>query len=168
MKLNEKDAVTPARSTDGSAGYGLFSCEYLTILPNEQIIVNLEFSMKIPEGTYGRIAPRSGMMVKNIITLMAGVIDPDYTRDVKVVLYNYGSEPFQITAQQKFTQLVLKKFETVNIDVHNSIRETTRGIDGFGSTGSGPTATQPPITPAMALEDLSKPLENVDCDDGNP
>ena len=93
------------------------------------------------------------MLFRNRVTAMAEVIDPDYTSDIKVVLYNYGSEPFVITARQKITQLVLEKFEPTDIEVTEYIRKTTRGSDGFGSTGDN---TLPPenqaITPETTLD----------------
>ena len=115
VKLNEKDASIPARAIDGSAGYDLFSCETTTIPPMEQRIINLGFAMQLPDGTHGRIAPRSSMTLNHKITVMAGVIDPDYTGDVKVILYNYGTEPFEIIPRQKVAQLVLERFETPDI-----------------------------------------------------
>ena len=79
----------------------LFSCENLTIPPHEQAVVNIGLCMKLPQGTYGRIAPRSGLTVRHKITVMAGVIDPDYTGNIMVVLYNYGNTPFQVEERQK-------------------------------------------------------------------
>ena len=83
--------------------------------------------MTLPTGTYGRIAPRSGLTVHNKVTVMAGVIDPDYRGDIMVILYNYGSELFSITPRQKIAQFVLEKFETPHIDLATSLEFTARG-----------------------------------------
>ena len=85
IKIIHQEATPPLRATDGSAGYGIFSCEETTVEPRQQQIVNAGFSMTLPTGTYGRIAPQSGLTVTNKVTVMAGVIYLDYTEEVKVV-----------------------------------------------------------------------------------
>ena len=83
VKLINENALPPVRSTDGSVGYDLFSCEQYEIASGEQKIINTGVSIQLPVGTYGRVAPRSGMTVDNQVTVIARVIYPDYRGRIK-------------------------------------------------------------------------------------
>ena len=87
-----------------------------------------------PQQTYARIAPRSGLTVKNYLTTMAGVIDPDYTGEVKVILHNFGTTTQVVQPQQKIAQLILERAQTPTITIVESLATTIRGDKGFGST----------------------------------
>ena len=86
------EATLPTRASPGSVGYDLYSMENMTINACERGIVSTGICATIPQGVYGRIAPRSGLSVKHGIQTGAGVIDPDYTGELKVILFNHGSE----------------------------------------------------------------------------
>ena len=101
----------------------------------ERGIVNTGIAATIPIGTYGRIAPRSGLAVKHGIQTGAGVIDPDYTGELKVILFNQGSEKFEIKQGDRIAQLILEKCETPLIEEVTDIEDTERGTRGFGSSG---------------------------------
>src|SRR5688572_10434779 len=103
--LHTANAKLPQRSTLGSVGYDLSSSEDTIIQPNSLGCVPTGLSIKVPEGTYGRIAPRSGLAVRHNIDVFAGVIDPDYTGEVRVCLYNHGKQPFTITSGDRIAQL---------------------------------------------------------------
>ena len=90
----------------------------------------------IPLGCYGRIAPRSGLTVKYGIHVGAGVIDPDYTGELKVCLFNLGSVPFEIKQGERIAQLILEKCSTPLIQEVNELQKTMRANRGFGSTGA--------------------------------
>ena len=83
---------------------------------------------------YGRIASRSGLTIKHAIETKAGVIDPDYTGNAKVVLYNFGKEPYIVKKGDRIAQLILETSTLSNIAQSNKIIPTTRGAKGFGST----------------------------------
>jgi dUTP pyrophosphatase len=92
----------------------------------------------LPHGTYGRIAPRSGLAVKHGVDTLAGVIDPDYSGEVKVVLQNLDpTNPYIILPGYRIAQLILEKFKSVDVVdvVVSEPDEGTRGSSGFGSTG---------------------------------
>jgi dUTP pyrophosphatase len=141
MVLNVKKLVPhaklPERATPGSAGYDLYSTEGYVIQPGHRAVVSTGISVQLPPGTYGRIAPRSGLAVKHGIDVLAGVIDPDYTGELKVVLYN--SDPRQtyvIRPNYRIAQLILEKYESPEVSEIETIDLTTeRGESGFGSTG---------------------------------
>ena len=94
-------------------------------------------SVAIPEGCYGRIAPRSGLAVKRFIDVGAGVIDADYRGEIGVVLFNHSDEDFVVKPGDRIAQLILEKIETPTVKEAEELPDTKRGTDGFGSTGVG-------------------------------
>ena len=94
-RLSDK-AVIPTRGSEWSAGYDLSSAKALTIPPGGRAIVPTDLSLACPAGTYGRVAPRSGLTVKYGIHVGAGVVDADYRGPVGVVLFNLGDKHFEI------------------------------------------------------------------------
>ena len=91
--------------------------------------------MALPEGTYGRVAPRSGLAVKHGIDTGAGVVDADYRGELGVVLFNNSDEDYTISEGERIAQLVVEKIWTGDITVVDSLDDTTRSSGGFGSTG---------------------------------
>ena len=130
------DATLPTRASPGSVGYDLYSLNDLVIRPNSRDIVSTGVCATIPLGCYGRIAPRSGLTVKYGIHVGAGVIDPDYTGELKVCLFNLGSVPFEIKQGERIAQLILEKCSTPLIQEVNELQKTMRANRGFGSTGT--------------------------------
>ena len=132
-------AILPARATPGAVGYDLFSTDSYIIRPGHRVVVSTGITVQLPPGTYGRIAPRSGLAVKHGLDTLAGVIDPDYTGEVKVVLQNLDvHNPFIIRPGYRIAQLILEHYETpdvVEVPTEGS-PNTERGANGFGSTGT--------------------------------
>ncbi|ORX94126.1 deoxyuridine 5'-triphosphate nucleotidohydrolase [Basidiobolus meristosporus CBS 931.73] len=134
-KLSDKARI-PVRSSAGAAGYDLFSAEDVVLQPWSRAVVKTDISIHVPHGTYGRVAPRSGLAVKNFIDLGAGVVDEDYRGNLGVVMFNFNKdEPFKIEVGDRIAQLVLEKIATPDIEVVDDLAETVRGAGGFGSTG---------------------------------
>lgn len=98
-------------------------------------MVPTDLSIAVPSGTYGRVAPRSGLAVKNFIDVGAGVIDEDYRGPVNVVLFNFGKSEFIIKQGDRIAQLVLEKIAMAEVFECENLDETERGESGFGSTG---------------------------------
>lgn len=123
-------------------------------------------SIACPTGTYGRVAPRSGLAVKKFIDVGAGVIDADYRGEVGVVLFNFGVEDFFVTTGDRVAQLVLEQVCMVPAVEVEELSDTERGAGGFGSTGiSGDVAVgqKRPITPSnSSIADLLSLIESVD------
>lgn len=109
--LNE-NARAPTRGSVHAAGYDLYAAEEKTIPANGRGLVDLGLSMSIPEGTYARIAPRSGLAVKNGLSTGAGVIDYDYRGPVKVMLFNHSTEDFNVTIGDRVAQMILERIVT--------------------------------------------------------
>jgi dUTP pyrophosphatase len=135
VKLLNPDATVPTRGSDEAAGYDLYSLYPLKINPCERVVVSTGIAMKIPVGTYGRVAPRSGLALKNGIDVLAGVIDADYRGEIKVILINHDSKVVEFPAQSKIAQLIFEKIETPELEVVENLDDTNRGEGGFGSTG---------------------------------
>jgi dUTP pyrophosphatase len=136
IKKLTNDAIMPTRGSDGAVGYDLYSTED-TMVPCQagRALVGTGISVVLPPGVYGRVAPRSGLAVKHCINVGAGVIDPDYTGEIKVVLFNHGENDFEIKRGDRIAQLVLERCETPPVKEIEIIEETERGSGGFGSTG---------------------------------
>ena len=136
IKKLTNDATMPTRGSDGAVGYDLYSTED-TVVPCQagRALVGTGISVVLPSGVYGRVAPRSGLAVKHCINVGAGVIDPDYTGEIKVVLFNHGENDFEIKRGDRIAQLVLERCETPPVKEIEIIEETARGSGGFGSTG---------------------------------
>lgn len=92
--------------------------------------------MEVPEGTYGRVAPRSGLAVKNFIDVGAGVIDQDYRGNVGVVLFNHADVPFEVKKGDRIAQLICEQILYPELIELDTLSETARGEGGFGSTGA--------------------------------
>ncbi len=138
--LRSAKARLPTRGSASAAGYDLYSSENALIPKKGQGLVATDISIVIPEGYYGRVAPRSGLAVKHGIHTGAGVIDSDYRGEVKVVLFNFSDKDFSINAGDRIAQLILEKITTpeilqLNNDEWEAELNTERGQGGFGSTG---------------------------------
>lgn len=116
-------------------GYDLCSIDNLVIPARQKALVKTGIAVMIPEGNYGRIAPRSGLAWKNFIDTLAGVIDEDYRGEVKVLLVNLGDQDFEIKYGDRIAQFIIEKYTPTDIEVVEELNETNRGVGGFGSTG---------------------------------
>ena len=131
------NAQLPVQATPGSAGYDLFSTDNYVVLPGRRVVVSTGISIQLPPGTYGRIAPRSGLAVKHGLDTLAGVIDSDYQGEIKVVLQNLDvNNPFVIRPGYRIAQLILEKYTVAEVvETEAPTTTTERGDAGFGSTG---------------------------------
>jgi dUTP pyrophosphatase len=155
VKRLTETAVLPKRGSSQAAGYDLYAdqagtvpeCQYLEqfagrdcnnngiIKRTGSYLVSTGIAVKIPIGYYGRVASRSGLAVKNGLEVGAGVIDSDYRGEVKVLLRNLGSQPFEFKSGDRIAQLIIEKIETPDVEEVTDLDVTDRGAGGFGSTG---------------------------------
>jgi dUTP pyrophosphatase len=131
----ETNATLPTRGSAQAAGLDLYSIEDVIIEPKQRALVRTGLAVAIAEGHYGRVAPRSGLAVKNGLDVLAGVIDSDYRGEIRCALYNTGDETIHLPAQSKVCQLIIEKIITPSAAWADEISETDRGSGGFGSTG---------------------------------
>ena len=118
-----------------AAGFDLYSA-YNYVIPGQgKVIVKTDISIRVPDGTYGRVAPRSGLSAKGHLDVGAGVVDRDSTGNVCVVLFNLASTDFSIKRGDRIAQLICEKIKYADIKEKSSLQKTERGPSGFGSTG---------------------------------
>ncbi|GAA5934272.1 hypothetical protein JCM10213_003748 [Rhodosporidiobolus nylandii] len=153
QRLSEA-AKLPVRGSALAAGYDLSSAEAKTVPAQGKALISTGLAIAVPEGTYGRIAPRSGLASKHMIDTGAGVIDADYRGEVKVLLFNHAKEDFQVNAGDRIAQLILERIVTPEPQEVASLGDTVRGAGGFGSTGGfGAVAAAPgPATPTQDVK----------------
>ena len=129
----------PAYATPGAAGMDAVAAvtETIVLAPGERFPVPLGFCMAIPDGYEVQVRPRSGLALKNGITVpnSPGTIDSDYRGEVKALLINLGSEPFAIERGMRICQLVPAAVTRATLAVVETLDATERGAGGFGSTG---------------------------------
>jgi dUTP pyrophosphatase len=127
----------PAYASNGAAGLDVVAAETLTLAPGERHAVATGFAIAIPEGFEVQVRPRSGLALKHGITCLntPGTIDSDYRGEVKVILANLGSEPFEVVRGERIAQLVPAPVQRATFSEVASLDETRRGAGGFGSTG---------------------------------
>ncbi|MGV0951482.1 MAG: dUTP diphosphatase, partial [Azonexus sp.] len=149
VKLLSEAAVLPHRHSKEAAGYDLSSAQDATIKASDKALIPTDIAIRVPPGTYGRIAPRSGLAAKHFLQVGAGVIDPDYRGNVQILLFNHGKKDYIVKKGDRIAQLLLERIEHPPIQTVEDLPETTRGMNGFGSTDSeqSPVAINAHISP---------------------
>ncbi|MBI2812274.1 MAG: dUTP diphosphatase [Candidatus Melainabacteria bacterium] len=134
------DEFLPVYSSASAAGADLKASisEQIVLEPGASILVPTGLRMAIPEGFEVQIRPRSGLALKNQITVLntPGTIDADYRGEVGVILINHGKQPFIITPGMRIAQMVLARVERAAFVRTESLVATLRGEGGFGHTGT--------------------------------
>ena len=129
------NARTPIRASKYAAGFDLFSAETKVVDAYSHCIINTDIAIMLPQGTYGRIAPRSGLTVKYFIDIGAGVIDGDYRGNVGIVIFNHHNKAFLVNKGDKIAQLIIERISMPKLIEVEQFEVTERGINGYGSTG---------------------------------
>ena len=127
----------PTYATDGAAGMDVLSAEDVTLAPGARHAVASGLAVAIPHGYEIQVRPRSGLALKHGITVpnTPGTIDSDYRGELKVILINHGTEPFEIRRGDRVAQLVLAPVTRATWLAVDELDQTSRGEGGFGSTG---------------------------------
>lgn len=137
--INKSNNELPEYETIASAGLDLraFLSEKMVLLPLERKLVKTGLFMEIPVGHEAQVRPRSGLALKNGITVLnsPGTIDADYRGEIGVILINLSQDPFEIQSGDRIAQLVFARVEQAEWQLTDSLGETNRGEGGFGSTG---------------------------------
>jgi dUTP diphosphatase len=137
LRLRE-EAVLPDRPHDGDAGLDLHACEAAHIGPGERWSIGTGIAVEIPVGHAGLVLPRSGLARENGIALVnsPGLIDAGYRGEVSVLLLNTDpAETFRVQPGDRIAQLLITRVELVEPIEANSLQDSARGSDGFGSSG---------------------------------
>ena len=133
VKITDK-ATFPTKAYRNSAGHDLYSAYDYKIPPQGKEKIMTDIRVKVPEGTYGRIAPRSGPAMQNHISIGAGVVDEDYTGNLSIVVFNLSNSEFDIKAGDSVAQLICEKIALPTLIEVTSLTQTERGERGFGSS----------------------------------
>ena len=142
VKIFSKSGEIPKYETENSAGLDLRAMlvEPLTIKPMERVLIPTGIFLEIPNGFEGQVRARSGLSIKNGLTMVNGVgtVDADYRGELKVPMINLGSEDFTVESGDRIAQIVFARYENVKfepVDSVESLEKTKRGAGGFGHTG---------------------------------
>jgi dUTP pyrophosphatase len=136
-KLDD-DAVIPTYAKPGDAGADLYSISELVLAPGQRALVKTGIAIAIPSGYVGLVHPRSGLWLKNGISVVntPGTIDAGYRGEIGVVLINHDlAESFQVKKGDRVAQLVIQKVENTQFKVVNQLPDSERATGGYGSTG---------------------------------
>jgi dUTP pyrophosphatase len=135
----QEDLGLPTYATEGAAGLDLKAAlsDPLTLKPGERGIVPTGLKMAIPQGFEGCVRPRSGLAMKQGLTLTnaPGTIDSDYRGEVKVLVINLGQEPVVLKRGDRIAQLLISPVAQAQIIKVEQVDDTVRGTGGFGHTG---------------------------------
>ncbi|KAF2009860.1 dUTP diphosphatase [Aaosphaeria arxii CBS 175.79] len=135
VQLLSDKASAPTKGSEFAAGHDLYSARDVVIPARGRARVDTDISIAVPVGTYGRVAPRSGLAAKHGIDTLAGVIDADYRGQVGVILANLSDVDFEIKVGDRIAQLIVEKIVMPSVIVVDKLEESVRGAGGFGSTG---------------------------------
>ena len=135
VKLLHADAQIPSKQNANDAAYDISSIEDVVIEPGAMKLISTGIAFTAPQGSYGQIAPRSGLSTKGLF-INAGVIDRGYTGEVKVVAFNFGSEALDLPKGSRVAQVIFKKIYSPTVIVTDDLLTVgSRADSGFGSSG---------------------------------
>ncbi|MEM2956510.1 MAG: dUTP diphosphatase [Candidatus Pacearchaeota archaeon] len=131
------NAVIPEYNYKDDSGMDLFSLKEIKIKPRHRVVVPTGLKIEIPKGYEMQIRPKSGLAIRNGITVLntPGTIDAGYRGEIKVILINHSSKAYKIEKGQKICQAVFNKIERAKIIVSEELSKSERDDKGFGSTG---------------------------------
>ena len=150
VKKCSPNAKIPSRSHDSDAGYDLYALDHTIIEPMQRKMVRTGIAIELAPGTYGRIAPRSGLALKQGIHVLGGVVDAGYRNEINVILLNtsfdiadflqpdglFGSKNrLVINPGDRIAQLIIEKCYSVKFMEASELNSSERDLAGFGSTG---------------------------------
>lgn len=127
----------PAYQTDGAAGFDFYAAEKAALLPGHHAMIATGLKVAVPQGYELQVRPRSGLAAKHAVTVLnsPGTIDSDYRGEIKILLINFGQEPFLIERGMRIAQGIIAPYVKGEFTVTESLEATERGEGGFGHTG---------------------------------
>jgi len=137
---NGKGLYQIKKATEGSAGFDLLAAtdSEIIIHPGSSMLVPCGFSLEMPKNIEAQVRPRSGIALKNCVTVLnsPGTIDSDYRGEIGVILINHGKETFSIIRGMRIAQLVFSELPNIKLIETKNLSKSERGSSGFGSTGT--------------------------------
>lgn len=128
------EAVLPTRGSAAAAGLDLYAIESIALAPGERVGIRTGLAVAIPQGYYGRVAPRSGLARDFGLDVLAGVIDSDYRGELICMVINHGDADIHLASGQRIAQLIVEAIITPVPQWAATLDETERGAGGFGSS----------------------------------
>lgn len=136
VKLLTGTAKMPKKANEFAAGFDVYADESFTITGSDPVSVSTGVSMAIPHGYYGHIQPRSGLAFKVGVDTMAGTIDSDYRGEIKILLVSHLEHAhLEFGVGERIAQIVIHKLPDLKMIEVDSLGDTERGKNGFGSSG---------------------------------
>jgi len=135
---DHENAMLPTYATAGAAGADVYSAKDYKVPPGEHTLIDTGLKCSIPEGYEIQVRPRSGLAIKNRITVLnsPGTVDSDYTGKLGVILMNHSEMVFQVKAGDRIAQIVVAPVTQATFEWAEETKSTDRGTSGFGSTGT--------------------------------
>ena len=129
----------PKQATEGAAGFDVAypGTQDVMIMPTKAVLIKLGFAVEVPPGFEIQVRPRSGLALKEFITVAnsPGTIDSDYRGECGVILHNFGNQPYTVRPGERVAQFVVAAVPKVSLELVEELSNTERGTGGFGSTG---------------------------------
>ena len=137
VKILNPDAIIPKYQTEEAAGFDLHSVEEKTVKAGEREVIKTGLAVALPKGYELQVRPRSGLALKNGITVLntPGTVDSDYRWELMVILFNTSKEDFAVKKGERIAQAIIKEILQADFAVVEELDSTERGVGGFGSTG---------------------------------
>jgi len=134
-----KDLPLPCYMTEHAAGMDLYAAvnPEITIAPGEWKLVPTGISIALPEGYEAQVRPRSGLALKQGVSILntPGTVDADYRGEVGVILMNHSKENLLIKRGDRIAQMIINKIEKIEFEEVEELPASDRGAGGFGHTG---------------------------------
>lgn len=139
IEPDKMDIPLPHYATEGSAGMDIYAAveKEIIIQSNETALIPTGLIIELPQGYEAQVRPRSGLAIKHNIGILnsPGTIDSDYRGEVKIILTNFGKNPYIVHRGDRIAQMIIAKYERVQWKESNSLAVSLRGEGGFGHTG---------------------------------
>jgi dUTP pyrophosphatase len=134
-----EDIPLPAKMSAGASGFDLCAAvtEEVVLHPGEWKLIPTGISLAMPDHLEAQVRPRSGLALRHGISMLntPGTIDADYRGEIKVIMVNFGDQPFRVQRGDRIAQLVFQEVAKVKLETVEQLSTTVRGAGGFGHTG---------------------------------
>tara|TARA_B100000795_G_scaffold2488_1_gene1761 strand:- start:48 stop:611 length:564 start_codon:yes stop_codon:yes gene_type:complete len=135
MRIVAPEGCTPRRSTSGSAGHDLFSPSNAFIPAGGSVTIDTQLAVQLPIQHFGKIEGMSGLGMLHGIVPFGGIIDEDYRGPIKVKLFNFSQQHYQLKSGERIAQMIIQQYSAPNIYRTSSLNTTESNLGGFGLSG---------------------------------
>ena len=139
VKRIDKEVRIPSYAHKGDAGVDLYANKEIVVEPGQRALVPTGIKIALPKGFEAQVRPKSGLALKSGITVLntPGTVDEGYRGEICVIVINHGKQAFKVEKGNRIAQMVFNKVEKAELEEVEELDGTTRGENGFGSTGLG-------------------------------